>query len=124
MVCCVLSPSETSDSGRTSWPPSRQAIRSGTRLSSMLISRWIAQAFADALGSAATELDAVLASDGERPQVHLAVRLGMLSAAELAVMVHGTVGRYSPYAVYLSGGDPGRLVSVRDGAAWSRMREV
>ena len=38
--------------------------------------RWIAQAFADALGAAAGELDAALASDDERPQVHLAARPG------------------------------------------------
>ncbi|OBB86434.1 rRNA cytosine-C5-methyltransferase [Mycobacterium colombiense] len=79
--------------------------------------RWIAQAFADALGAAATELDAVLASDDERPQVHLAARAGALTAAELADAVDGTVGRYSPYAVYLAGGDPGRLAPVRDGLA-------
>lgn len=79
--------------------------------------RWIAQAFADALGAAATELDAILASDDERPQVHLAARAGALTAAELADAVGGTVGRYSPYAVYLAGGDPGRLAPVRDGVA-------
>lgn len=79
--------------------------------------RWIAQAFADALGAAATELDAVLASDDQRPQVHLAARPGALTAAELADAVGGTVGRYSPYAVYLPGGDPGRLAPVRDGTA-------
>ncbi|ORW26086.1 RsmB/NOP family class I SAM-dependent RNA methyltransferase [Mycobacterium palustre] len=79
--------------------------------------RWIAQAFADALGAAATELDAVLASDDARPQVHLAARPGVLGAAELAEAVGGTLGRYSPYAVYLPGGDPGRLAPVRDGAA-------
>lgn len=79
--------------------------------------RWIAQAFADALGSAAGELDAVLAADDARPQVHLAARPGVLTAAELAAAVDGAVGRYSPYAVYLPGGDPGRLQSVRDGHA-------
>ncbi|BBX22433.1 16S rRNA m5C967 methyltransferase [Mycolicibacter terrae] len=79
--------------------------------------RWIAQAFADALGSAAGELDAVLAADDERPQVHLAARPGILTAAELAAAVDGTPGRYSPYAVYLPGGDPGRLQPVRDGQA-------
>lgn len=79
--------------------------------------RWIAQAFADALGVAAAELDAVLASDDERPQVHLAARPGALTAAELADAVGGTVGRYSPFAVYLAGGDPGRLAPVRDGLA-------
>ncbi|WP_084042373.1 rRNA cytosine-C5-methyltransferase [Mycobacterium avium subsp. hominissuis] len=79
--------------------------------------RWIAQAFADALGAAAAELDAVLASDDERPQVHLAARPGVLTAAELADAVGGTVGRHSPFAVYLAGGDPGRLSPVRDGLA-------
>ncbi len=79
--------------------------------------RWIAQAFADALGASAGELDAVLASDDERPQVHLAARPGVLTAAELAATVRGTVGRYSPYAVYLPGGDPGQLEPVRDAQA-------
>ncbi|OSC40825.1 RsmB/NOP family class I SAM-dependent RNA methyltransferase [Mycobacterium decipiens] len=79
--------------------------------------RWIAQAFADALGVAAGELDVALASDDERPRVHLAARPGVLTAAELAEAVHGTVGRYSPFAVYLPGGDPGRLGPVRDGRA-------
>lgn len=79
--------------------------------------RWIAQAFADALGAAAGELDAVLAGDDERPRVHLAARPGVLSAAELAAAVDGEVGRYSPYAVYLPGGGPGRLDAVRSGQA-------
>jgi 16S rRNA (cytosine967-C5)-methyltransferase len=79
--------------------------------------RWIAQAFADALGADAGQLDALLASDDERPLVHLAARPGVLTAEELAEQVSGTVGRYSPYAVYLSGGDPGRLEPIRDGAA-------
>ncbi|WAC89548.1 RsmB/NOP family class I SAM-dependent RNA methyltransferase [Mycobacterium sp. Aquia_213] len=79
--------------------------------------RWIAQAFADALGADAGELDAVLASDDERPQVHLAARPGVLTAGELAEAVGGTVGRYSPYAVYLPGGDPGALAPVRDARA-------
>ena len=79
--------------------------------------RWIAQAFADALGAGAGELDAALASDDERPQVHLVARPDQLSAAELADTVHGIVGRYSPYAVYLPGGDPGQLAPVRDGQA-------
>jgi 16S rRNA (cytosine967-C5)-methyltransferase len=79
--------------------------------------RWIAQAFADALGTDAGQLDALLASDDDRPLVHLAARPGVLTAEELAGQVDGTVGRYSPYAVYLSGGDPGRLEPIRDGAA-------
>jgi 16S rRNA (cytosine967-C5)-methyltransferase len=79
--------------------------------------RWIAQAFADALGADAGQLDALLASDDERPLVHLAARPGVLTAKELASQVDGAVGRYSPYAVYLAGGDPGRLEAVRDSAA-------
>ncbi|MGZ5363612.1 MAG: RsmB/NOP family class I SAM-dependent RNA methyltransferase [Mycobacterium sp.] len=79
--------------------------------------RWIAQAFVDALGVDAGQLNALLASDDERPAVHLAARPGVLTAGELAEQVGGTVGRYSPYAVYLSGGDPGQLAAIRDGAA-------
>ena len=79
--------------------------------------RWIAQAFADALGADAGQLDALLASDDERPSVHLAARPGVLTAEDLARQVNGTVGRYSPYAVYLPGGDPGRLEPIRDGVA-------
>jgi 16S rRNA (cytosine967-C5)-methyltransferase len=79
--------------------------------------RWIAQAFTDALGARAGELDTLLASDDERPLVHLAARPGVLTAEELAEQSGGTIGKYSPYAVYLPGGDPGRLAAVRDGAA-------
>ncbi|KUI11892.1 rRNA cytosine-C5-methyltransferase [Mycobacterium sp. GA-1285] len=79
--------------------------------------RWVAQSFADALGADAGELDALLASDDARPAVHLAARPGAVTAQELAGQVDGRVGRYSPYAVYLAGGDPGRLQAVRDGAA-------
>lgn len=79
--------------------------------------RWIAQSFSDALGPAGSELAQVLASDDERPLVHLAARPGRIDAEALAEAVGGTVGRYSPFAVYLSGGDPGRLEPVRDGLA-------
>ena len=79
--------------------------------------RWIAQAFADALGADAGELSELLASDDDRPEVHLAARPTVFTAAELAEEVHGTVGRYSPYAVHLAGGDPGALAAVRDGTA-------
>jgi 16S rRNA (cytosine967-C5)-methyltransferase len=79
--------------------------------------RWIAQAFADALGADAAQLDALLTNDDDRPEVHLAARPGATTAEELALAVHGTVGRYSPYAVYLHGGDPGQLDAVRDGQA-------
>lgn len=79
--------------------------------------RWIAQSFADALGADAGELGAALAADDARPGVHLAGRPGVMTAADLAEAVQGTVGRYSPYAVYLTGGDPGLVTAVRDGMA-------
>jgi 16S rRNA (cytosine967-C5)-methyltransferase len=79
--------------------------------------RWIAQAFADALGARAGELGALLATDDDRPLVHLAARPGVLTAEALADAVGGDVGTYSPYAVYLPSGDPGRLAAVRDGQA-------
>ncbi|MFA7513520.1 MULTISPECIES: RsmB/NOP family class I SAM-dependent RNA methyltransferase [Mycolicibacterium] len=79
--------------------------------------RWVAQAFADALGARAGELGALLASDDSRPEVHLVARPGALTAAELAEQVGGGVGRYSPYAVYLGEGDPGQLAAVREGTA-------
>jgi 16S rRNA (cytosine967-C5)-methyltransferase len=79
--------------------------------------RWIAQAFTDALGADAGQLGALLASDNARPHVHLACRPGVLDAQALADEVEGTVGRYSPYAVYLPSGDPGQLAPVRAGSA-------
>ncbi len=79
--------------------------------------RWIAQAFSDALGARAGELEALLVSDNQRPGVHLAARPGVLTVAELAAAVDGEVGSYSPYAVHLPGGDPGQLAPIRDGQA-------
>jgi 16S rRNA (cytosine967-C5)-methyltransferase len=79
--------------------------------------RWIAQAFADALGARAGELGQLLACDDERPLVHLAARPAAMTAQQLAEAVGGDVGKYSPYAVYLPGGDPGRLPPIRDGHA-------
>ncbi|MET0196273.1 MAG: transcription antitermination factor NusB [Rhodococcus fascians] len=79
--------------------------------------KWIAQAFADALGADAAELADVLAADDARPAVHLVARPGEISAEELALVTGGEEGKYSPYAVYLDGGDPGKLDAVRDGLA-------
>jgi 16S rRNA (cytosine967-C5)-methyltransferase len=79
--------------------------------------RWIAQSFVDALGGAAGELGAALAADDARPQVHLAARPGVLTAEDLAAAVDGSVGRYSPYAVYLPSGDPADLAAIRDNQA-------
>ncbi|WP_430332343.1 RsmB/NOP family class I SAM-dependent RNA methyltransferase [Rhodococcus sp. ACT016] len=78
---------------------------------------WIAQAFADALGADAGELEDVLKADDARPAVHLVARPGEISAEELALVTGGEVGPYSPYAVHLDGGDPGLLDAVRQGLA-------
>ncbi|MBF6217443.1 rRNA small subunit methyltransferase B [Nocardia abscessus] len=78
---------------------------------------WIAQAFADALGARAAELGEVLAADDARPLVHLVARPGDITAEELALVTGGEEGRWSPYAVYLDGGDPGKLEPVRAGMA-------
>jgi 16S rRNA (cytosine967-C5)-methyltransferase len=77
--------------------------------------RWIAQAFADALGGDLDELAQALASDDARPLVHLAARPGRISVAELAGLTGGQVAPYSSYGVHLTdGGDPGELAPVRD----------
>ncbi|MEO7196731.1 MAG: RsmB/NOP family class I SAM-dependent RNA methyltransferase [Pseudonocardiaceae bacterium] len=77
--------------------------------------RWIAQAFADALGGDLDELARALVADDARPLVHLAARPGRISAAELAEVTGGRVAPYSPYGVHLTeGGDPGELAPVRD----------
>ncbi|MGW6378347.1 RsmB/NOP family class I SAM-dependent RNA methyltransferase [Rhodococcus sp. NPDC055112] len=78
---------------------------------------WIAQAFADALGQDAGEIERVLAADDARPSVHLVARPGEISAEELALVTGGEIGPYSPYAVHLDGGDPGQLDAVREGLA-------
>ncbi|MCP2287979.1 16S rRNA (cytosine967-C5)-methyltransferase [Nocardia amikacinitolerans] len=78
---------------------------------------WIAQAFADALGARAGELRDLLAADDDRPVVHLVARPGEITAEELALVTGGEEGRWSPYAVYLEGGDPGKLEPVREGMA-------
>lgn len=78
--------------------------------------RWIAQAFAAALGDTGDGLAAALESDDRRPAVHLAARPGEVTAEELAAMTGGAVGPYSPYAVHLEpgSGDPGDLDPVRE----------
>ncbi|PPK63889.1 RsmB/NOP family class I SAM-dependent RNA methyltransferase [Actinokineospora auranticolor] len=78
--------------------------------------RWIARAFADALGTTGDELAAALRADDERPAVHLVARPGEVSADELAAMTGGDPAPYSPYGVRLESGagDPGDLEPVRE----------
>jgi 16S rRNA (cytosine967-C5)-methyltransferase len=82
--------------------------------------RWIAQAFADALGAdSAAELDDALAADDARPTVHLLARPGEITAEELALVTGGTEAPYSPYGVHLEpgSGDVGELDAVAEGLA-------
>ncbi|SDD06843.1 16S rRNA (cytosine967-C5)-methyltransferase [Geodermatophilus telluris] len=75
---------------------------------------WIVAAWRDALGGDA-ELEAALLADDAAPEVHLVAR--HVDREALAAESGGTPGPWSPYAVRLGGGDPGRLPSVRSGAA-------
>ena len=76
--------------------------------------RWIAAAFADALGGDLGEAEAALVADDTRPVTHLVAWPGRIERDELRRVAGGADGPYSPYAVRLSGGDPGELAAVRD----------
>jgi len=80
--------------------------------------RWIARAFADALGTTGDELADALAADDARPAVHLTARPGEISAEELAAITGGEPTALSPYGVVLDGGDPGDLEPIREKLAW------
>lgn len=80
--------------------------------------RWIVAAFGDVLGpDADAELPDLLEANDAPDAVHLVARPGRISRDDLVRESNGEPGRYSPYAVYLPGGDPGRLAAVRNGAA-------
>ncbi|MDT0278457.1 RsmB/NOP family class I SAM-dependent RNA methyltransferase [Blastococcus goldschmidtiae] len=76
--------------------------------------RWIVDAWRDALGEE-DELEPALLADDAAPEVHLVAR--RIPRNELAAEAGGTPGPWSPFAVRLPGGDPGRLVSVRSSRA-------
>ncbi|WP_435581382.1 RsmB/NOP family class I SAM-dependent RNA methyltransferase [Amycolatopsis thermoflava] len=78
--------------------------------------RWVARAFAEALGDKGDDLQAALEADDARPAVHLAARPGEISADELAAITGGDVAPYSPYGVHLpaGAGDPGDSEPVRE----------
>jgi 16S rRNA (cytosine967-C5)-methyltransferase len=76
--------------------------------------RWIVEAWRDALADDA-ELESALVADDEAPEVHLVAR--HIDRAELVAESGGLAGPWSPYAVRLPGGDPGKLDAVRSGAA-------
>lgn len=64
------------------------------------------------------ELRKALEADSQRPIVHLAAKPGEISADELALITGGEVGKYSPYAVYLDGGNPAYIEPVRERLAF------
>jgi 16S rRNA (cytosine967-C5)-methyltransferase len=76
--------------------------------------RWIVEAWRSALGSD-EELEPALLADDAAPEVHLVAR--RIDRGELAEQSGGEPGPWSPFAVRLHGGDPGRLPAVRSGAA-------
>jgi 16S rRNA (cytosine967-C5)-methyltransferase len=76
--------------------------------------RWIIDAWREALGSE-DELETALLADDVAPEVHLVAR--RIGREALVEESGGEPGPWSPFAVRLHGGDPGRLPSVRSGAA-------
>jgi 16S rRNA (cytosine967-C5)-methyltransferase len=76
--------------------------------------RWIVDAWRAALGGD-DELEAALLADDAAPEVHLVAR--RIDREDLVEESRGEPGPWSPFAVRLQGGDPGRFASVRSGAA-------
>ena len=74
--------------------------------------QWVVDALAVALDRP-RELEALLAADNERPAVTLVARPGLSTRDELG----GEPLAVSPYAVALTGGDPGDIPAVREGRA-------
>src|SRR5580765_7522062 len=68
--------------------------------------RWIVDAFRDALGPDAAEIDDALAAGNARPQVVLALSPGVDGP-----LPDGERTRWSPYGFRLAGGDPSPLVA-------------
>jgi 16S rRNA (cytosine967-C5)-methyltransferase len=83
-------------------------------------SRWIVEAFAEALGEGLagplTETEAVLAADNERPHVHLCAIPGRADQAEL-VAAGLRPARWSQFGAYLAEGDPAAIPAVASGRA-------
>ncbi|MGY1856216.1 RsmB/NOP family class I SAM-dependent RNA methyltransferase [Modestobacter sp. SYSU DS0290] len=76
--------------------------------------RWIVEAWREALGDDA-EVEPALLADDAAPEVHLVAR--RIDRDELVTEAGGEPGPWSPYAVRLPAGDPGKLTAVRSGAA-------
>lgn len=79
---------------------------------------WIIRAFSQSLAQqgAVSELESLLVTNDEAGPVNLVARPGRCDREELVAATGGSVGRWSPWAVRVSG-DPGRFAAVRSGAA-------
>ena len=114
--CSAASPRPTWTRGWNGWPT--PTTRSGSLALATAHPRWIVLAIADALGVApesagsSEDLVAALTADDAAPHVHLVARPGRIDRDELVSQSGGTPGRYSPYAVYLNRGDPGRIPAI------------
>jgi 16S rRNA (cytosine967-C5)-methyltransferase len=79
---------------------------------------WIVAAYSEALGEEpATGLpltETALAANGARPRVTLCATPGLAGPADL-VARGAEAARWSPFGVYLNGGDPGDIPEVRQG---------
>jgi 16S rRNA (cytosine967-C5)-methyltransferase len=84
--------------------------------------RWIVSAMWDSLQAhrgaqrAHQDVGELLDADNARPGVTLVTRPGLAEVGELTDL-GALAARYSPYAAYLAGGDPGALEPVREGRA-------
>ena len=82
--------------------------------------RWVVEELSRALGAGKagdeSDLEALLAADNAAPKVTLVARPGLATVEEL-VAAGGTARALSPYAVELTGGDPGAVPAVAEGRA-------
>jgi 16S rRNA (cytosine967-C5)-methyltransferase len=82
--------------------------------------RWVVEELSRALGAGTagdqSDLEALLAADNAAPKVTLVARPGLATVEEL-VAAGGTARDLSPYAVELTGGDPGAVPAVAEGRA-------
>ncbi|SDD67982.1 16S rRNA (cytosine967-C5)-methyltransferase [Glycomyces harbinensis] len=77
---------------------------------------WITAEFEAVVGP--DELPAALEADNVAPPVHLCAKPGRITKGDLSRETRGGLhGQWSPYAVYLPGGDPGRIRAVATGLA-------
>lgn len=94
-------------------------LASGDRISDLALRHahppWIVEEFDAVLGP--DELASALEADNVAPPVHLCAKPGRIDRDDLVGKTGGTPGRWSPYAVYLPGGDPGRIKAVAVGRA-------